>query len=217
VGCRSLRRWDGRCQTDRSASGNPRRMVVSGPCHVRSDATGGNVPRGQDFFTRTFFRRGKVIHRRLRGAVPGSPPPRMNNFGNRISGLSCGAGCPACRIADSPSARRVKNKALPCSPRAWFPSSPRRLGSLRYSRQGCLRYQDNPVTDNLWQSRGIPPFSLSPREALVGREPERGAFSARPSSVLSPLILRRERKKFLRDRDLGDSAKSLFEPDGLNW
>jgi len=33
------------------------------------------------------------------------------------------------------------------------PSSPRRLGSLRHSRQGCLRYQDNPVTDNLWMRR----------------------------------------------------------------
>jgi len=82
-------------------------------------------------------------------AVLGSPRPRMNDFGNRLSCLPCGAGCPACRIADGPTARRVKNEALPCSPRAWFPSSPRRLGSLRYSRQGCLRYHDNPVTANL--------------------------------------------------------------------
>jgi len=56
--------------------------------------------------------------------------------------LSCAAGCPACRIADGPSARRVKKEALPCSPRAWFSSSPRRLGSLRY--------HNNPVTDSLW-------------------------------------------------------------------
>jgi len=77
----------------------------------------------------------------------------MNDFGNRIPCLSCGAGIIAGRIADGPSARRVKNEALPCSPRAGFPSSPRRLGSLRYSRQGCLRDHDNPVTDNLWMHR----------------------------------------------------------------
>jgi len=40
------------------------------------------------------------------------------------------------------------------------PSSPRRLGSLRHSRQGCLRYHDDPVTDNLWMHRppGPPRF-----------------------------------------------------------
>jgi len=42
-----------------------------------------------------------------------------------------------------------------------FPSSPRRLGSLRHSRQGCLRYHDNPVTNNLWMHR-------APRAGPVG-------------------------------------------------
>jgi len=104
----------------------------------------------------------------------------------------------AAQPAVSPTARRVKNQALPCSPGAWrayfmhgtpgedtgptnteaveivgrvpsrgalsriqaqyeisglVPSSPRRLGSLRNSRQGCLRDQDNPVTDNLLMHR----------------------------------------------------------------
>jgi len=40
-------------------------------------------------------------------------------------------------------------RRIESAPRSWFPTSPRRLGSLRHSRQGCLRYQDNPVTDNL--------------------------------------------------------------------
>jgi len=33
------------------------------------------------------------------------------------------------------------------------PSSPCRLGSLRNSRQGCLRYHDNPAIDDLWMQR----------------------------------------------------------------
>jgi len=55
-------------------------------------------------------------------ARPRPPIPEPNRASR--SRLSCGAGCPACRIADGPSARRVKNEALPCSPRAWFASSP---------------------------------------------------------------------------------------------
>ena len=42
------------------------------------------MPRTQNIFTRNHRRRGKVIHRRLRGAFPGSPRRRMNNFGHRI-------------------------------------------------------------------------------------------------------------------------------------
>src|SRR5690242_13458682 len=42
------------------------------------------MPRTQNFFTAFHCRRAKVIHRRLRGAFPGSPHRRMNNFGNRI-------------------------------------------------------------------------------------------------------------------------------------
>jgi len=88
---------------------------------------------------------GRMIRQRRNCGVPWDLLSRVFR-----SGLSCGAGCPACRIADGPSARRVKNEAHPCSPRAGFPSSPGRLGSLRHSRQGCLRYDDNPVTENLW-------------------------------------------------------------------
>jgi len=110
----------------------------------------------------------------------------LQGWGGRAcrSCLSCGAGCPACRIADGPSARRVKNDALPCTPRAGFPSSPRRLGSLRNSRQGCLRYQDNTVTDNLQPAccmLGTPGEHTGPTiieaGAIVGRVPSRGVLS----------------------------------------
>jgi len=49
----------------------------------------------------------------------------------------------------------------------------------------------------------------------VGREPERGAFSAYPSSVLSPLMVRRERKKFFGDSDLGDNPNLAPTPSSL--
>jgi len=58
--------------------------------------------------------------------------------------------CPACYIADGPSARRVKNEALPFSPRARSLRRPAGCGSLRHNRQGCLCQHDNPVTENLW-------------------------------------------------------------------
>ena len=49
-------------------------------------------------------------------------------------------------------ARRVERMEGPRSSPAG-PTGRRRygrLGSLRHSRQGCLRDQDNAVTDNLW-------------------------------------------------------------------
>jgi len=51
-------------------------------------------------------------------------------------------------------------QALPCSPRAGFPSSLRRSGSLRHSRQDCLRDHDNPVTEDLWMHRVRRPFDF---------------------------------------------------------
>ena len=42
------------------------------------------MPRTQNFFPEFHLRCGKVIHRRLRGGLGGSPRRRMNNFGDRI-------------------------------------------------------------------------------------------------------------------------------------
>jgi len=64
----------------------------------------------------------------------------------------------------------TKNEALPSSPRAWFPSSPRRLGSLRYSGQGCLSYHDYPVINSLWMHRNTP-------DPVPEVDPLRGASS----------------------------------------
>ncbi|MBM3822078.1 MAG: DUF1553 domain-containing protein [Verrucomicrobia bacterium] len=57
-------------------------------------------------------------------------------------------------------------------------SSPRRLGSLRHSRQGCLRDHDKRVTDNLW--RHLSRSSCSPGgRSLRGRDQEKPVFETR--------------------------------------
>ena len=62
-------------------SSRSRRPFPVGIALAQGDATVARLPRTQKFFTGIFFRRGRVIHRELRGAFPGSPRSRMNSFG----------------------------------------------------------------------------------------------------------------------------------------
>ena len=60
--------------------------MISFPLWPKTWPAMARMPRTQIFFTAFHERRGRVIHRGLRGAFRVSPRPRLNNSGNRIRG-----------------------------------------------------------------------------------------------------------------------------------